>query len=207
METRSSIIAVIGVIVLVVLVILGIRYAGRTQAVDTAATTTTPVATTTTQSDPKLAAIKSFEDCAATGYPIAETHPRQCLLPDGRTYAEEIQQQPSYNNATRDMIYVSNPYPGAVVGKTFKVTGAARGNWYFEASFPVEVLDKNGKVLAQKPAQAQGDWMTEDFVPFSADITVPDSYIGPARIILRKDNPSGDPSRDAALTIPITIEY
>lgn len=202
MNTRL-IIATLGVVVIVLLVIVGIKYAGTTTVTNVATTTTA----TTTQTDAKLANIKSYEDCAAAGYPIVEADPRQCLLPDGRTYAQEVQQKPSYNNATRDMIYVENPYPGAVVGKTFTLKGAARGNWYFEASFPVEVRDKNGKVLVQQPVQAQGDWMTSDFVPFSSVIKIPQSYIGPATIILHKDNPSGLPQNDAALSIPITIEY
>ncbi len=113
----------------------------------------------------------------------------------------------TYNNASPDLITVQLPYPGAVVGKQFSVLGKARGSWYFEASFPVKVLDKNGNVLAQTPAQAQGDWMTTEFVPFKADLTVPQSYIGPATLVLKNDNPSGDPARDKSLSFPITIEY
>ncbi len=102
---------------------------------------------------------------------------------------------------------VERPEPGSVTGKTFLVSGEARGTWYFEASFPVEVRDRNGAILVQVPAQAQGDWMTTNFVPFSVSITVPQSYIGPATLILRKDNPSGLPQNDASISIPITIEY
>ena len=81
----------------------------------------------------------------------------------------------------------------------------ARG--FFEASFPVVVLDKNGQVLANGIAQAQGDWMTENLVAFKADIKIPITYMGPATLILKNDNPSGIPSRDASVSIPITIEY
>jgi hypothetical protein len=55
-------------------------------------------------------------------------------------------------------------------------------------------------------AQAQGDWMTEDFVPFKADIKVPDTFGGNATLILTKDNPSGLPEHDASISFPITIE-
>jgi hypothetical protein len=201
MNTRT-VIALIGTLVIIFIVVTVLGIYGEKAPISTVATST-PATTTT----PSLTNIRSFKDCVAAGYPIAESNPRQCLTPDGRTYAEEIQQQPNYTAATRDMIFVSNPYPGAVVGKTFKITGEARGNWYFEASFPVEVRGKNNEVLAQLPAQAQGDWMTTNFVPFSVDITVPQSYIGPATIILHKDNPSGLPENDAMLSIPITIEY
>ncbi len=113
----------------------------------------------------------------------------------------------TYINATADNIVVELPFPGAVTGKSFSVVGKARGMWYFEASFPVKVLDRDGKVLAQVPAQAQGEWMTSEFVPFKVDIQVPDSYIGPATLVLQKDNPSGLPQNDASISFPITIEY
>lgn len=151
--------------------------------------------------------IKSFEDCAAAGYPIMESYPRQCAVPDGRTYAEEIAVEATYDNATEDMIKVELPYPGSVVGKEFTIVGEARGGWYFEASFPVEVIGQDGEVLAQAPASAKGDWMTTEFVPFTSEIKVPESYIGPATLILRKDNASGLPENDASVSFPITIEY
>lgn len=113
----------------------------------------------------------------------------------------------SYTNASADLITIELPFPGAVTGKSFSVIGKARGPWFFEASFPVEVLDKNGTRLASGIAQAQGDWMTPDFVGFKADIVVPDSYIGPATLLLRKDNASGLPEHDASVSFPITIEY
>jgi hypothetical protein len=34
--------------------------------------------------------IESFEDCIEAGYPIMESYPRQCLVPDGRTFVEEV---------------------------------------------------------------------------------------------------------------------
>jgi hypothetical protein len=151
--------------------------------------------------------VLSFADCERAGYPIMESYPRQCKTPDGRTYAEEIQQKPTYVNASENNIQVRNPFPGAVTGKQVTVSGTARGTWYFEASFPVEIKDMNGVTIASGPAQAQGDWMTENFVPFTITLTVPNAYIGPATLILHKDNPSGMPENDASVSMPITIEY
>lgn len=152
------------------------------------------------------ATVLSFEACAQL-YPVMESYPRQCRTPDGRTYAEEIETKITYTNATADLITVDLPFPGAVTGKEFSVVGEARGAWYFEASFPIEVLDGNGDRLATGYAQAQGEWMTEEFVPFKGDIKVPESYIGPATLILMNDNPSGLPERDRSIAFPITIEY
>ena len=157
--------------------------------------------------DEKLVTVLSFETCVEAGYPVMESYPRQCKTPDGRTYAEEIPIQPTYINATSDLIQVDNPFPGAVTGKEFTVKGKARGTWYFEASFPIEVKDKDGKTIFIAPAQAQGEWMTEDFVPFSLQVKVPNTYIGPATLILHRDNPSGLPEHDRSISFPITIEY
>jgi len=120
----------------------------------------------------------------------------------------------TYTNATSDLITVELPFPGAVTGKDFSVIGKARGFWFFEASFPIEVLDKYGNILTTGIAQAQPDpatgeinWMTENFVPFKADIKVPQTYIGPATLVLKKDNPSGLLQNDASISFPINIEY
>ena len=115
------------------------------------------------------------------------------------------QPRATYNNADKDMIVVDNVTPGVTVLPSFKVFGKARGTWYFEASFPVEVVSQDGKQIAIGHAQADGNWMTEDFVPFSADVQLTESYSGPATLILHNDNPSGDPSRDRSLEIPIVV--
>lgn len=65
---------------------------------------------------------------------------------------QEVVLKPTYVNASADLIKVENPFPGAVTGKTFTVIGQARGYWYFKASFPIELQDKNGKVIALVPA-------------------------------------------------------
>ncbi|OGG59834.1 hypothetical protein A2765_04580 [Candidatus Kaiserbacteria bacterium RIFCSPHIGHO2_01_FULL_56_24] len=113
--------------------------------------------------------------------------------------------QATYHNADADKIQVSTPKPGAMLASTFTVSGKAVGNWYFEASFPLEVLDANGTSLKMMPVQAQGDWMTSAFVPFSVEVSVP-NYHGKATLILHNDNPSGMPENEASISIPITIQ-
>ena len=155
-----------------------------------------------------LSTILSFEDCEAAGFPVMESYPRQCALPDGRVYAEEIVVTPTYDNADADMIEVFSPQPGGVVGKEFIVVGKARGNWFFEASFPFEVIGADGNQIAGGIATAEGEWMTTDFVEFKTDlIDLPSAYTGPATLILRRDNPSGLPENDASISIPIVVEY
>lgn len=102
-------------------------------------------------------------------------------------------------------VSVTLPKSGATVGRTFIVSGSAPGNWFFEASFPVQVRDKDNNKIGQGIAQAQGDWMTADLVPFSVTLTV-SNYSGPATLVLLRDNPSGLPENDDALEVPITIQ-
>lgn len=108
-------------------------------------------------------------------------------------------------NAAMDIVLPSTPAPNGEVNKTFTVAGRARGTWYFEASFPVSVIDGVGTVVGQGFAQAQGDWMTENYVPYTGTIAI-NSYTGPATLILHKDNASGDPERDAFISIPILVQ-
>ena len=124
----------------------------------------------------------------------------------GETNANELREI-AYTNASADMIIVQLPFPGAVVGKEFSVVGKARGNWFFEASFPFDLRDPSGKIITQSYAQAEGEWMTTEFVPFKGEMKVPISYIGPATLVLMKDNPSGLPEYDASVSFPITVEY
>lgn len=90
-----------------------------------------------------------------------------------------------------------------VIKSPLGLTGEARGNWYFEASFPVKLLDANGKVLFQGPAQAIGEWMTTEYVPFSITVPFPTPETATGTLVLEKDNPSGLPEHDDALRIPV----
>ena len=103
-------------------------------------------------------------------------------------------------------VIISTPAKNATLGKTFTVTGKAPGGWYFEASFPIQVRDGNNNKIASAVAQAQGDWMTTAQVPFTATITISGNYIGPATLVLLRDNPSGLPQNDDSVEIPIMIQ-
>lgn len=156
------------------------------------------------------ATVLSFADCEAAGYPVMESHPRRCMTPDGRTYAEELPApEPTYVNASADHIRVTTPTPGAVVGRTFEIRGEARGPWFFEASFPIQVLAEDGSVLTTVIGQPVGgaDWMVEDFLPFSASVSLPETYSGPATLLFVRDNPSGLPEHDRSMAFPITVSF
>lgn len=102
-----------------------------------------------------------------------------------------------------DLIRVSNPQPNQIIASPLTITGEARGQWYFEASFPVTLLDANGNVLAEHYATAQDEWMTENFVPFESVLVFPKPTTEKGTLVLQKDNPSGLPEHDAEIRIPV----
>jgi len=115
----------------------------------------------------------------------------------------EATPDPHGPEAKADLITIANVAAGDQVTSPLTITGRARGYWYFEASFPVKLLDGDGNQLAIQPAQAQGDWMTEDFVPYSVTLTFPTPSTPTGTLILMKDNPSGLPENDDYLSIPV----
>lgn len=104
-------------------------------------------------------------------------------------------------------IRLTSPLPNQEITSPITITGQARGGWFFESTFPIMLTDWNGKIVAQGIAEAQGDWMTENFVPFKATInfTKPE-YKNNGILILKKDNPSGLPEFDQSIEIPITFK-
>ncbi len=105
----------------------------------------------------------------------------------------------------KDLVHVDAPLQGAKITSPLTITGRARGTWYFEASFPVRLLDANGKELVIAPAQAQGDWMTTEYVPFSVTLTFVKPTTPTGTLILQKDNPSGLPENEDSVSIPVTF--
>lgn len=149
------------------------------------------------------APVTDFSSCARAGFPIMESMPRRCAIPDGRSFVEEI---PALAPIELPLIVVTAPAKGAYVASPTTVKGFARGYWYFEASFPVEIRDGNGTLLAAGPAQAETDWMTEQYVPFSTTLlwsAAPATDTGV--VVFRRDNPSGLPENDASVEIPVSF--
>lgn len=118
----------------------------------------------------------------------------------------EVQLPPVVKNTSTEMIEVTAPLPGATLTSPMTVTGRARGPWYFEASFPIELRDTNNVLIAKTVAQAQGDWMTEDFVPFTATLTFPPQPAGSQGVLtFKNDNPSGEPQNSMMFDVPVVF--
>lgn len=127
----------------------------------------------------------------------------------GRDYHAAIQpagwQQPwLQGNCRADRIRVAAPVAGAVIHSPLRVTGRARGSWFFGGDFPVHLKDRTGSIVASGIARAQAPWMSTDFVPFEATLE-----FEPARqprrgtLVLVRDNPSDDRRLDDAIELPV----
>jgi len=108
------------------------------------------------------------------------------------------------------LIHLDYPKPGDLVTSPLTLRGEARGNWYFEASFPITLTNWDGLIIKQHYGMATEEWMTEEFVPFEATLEFENPYkpgdpefMRRGNLILHKDNPSGLPEYDDAYEIQI----
>jgi hypothetical protein len=145
--------------------------------------------------------VVDFEDCLKSGFPVVETYPRQCQDGAGRTFIEEIGNVLTKTN----LINLSYPTPNSENMSPLKITGQARGLWFFEASFPVKIQDLEGKTITSGIAQTKDDWMTDNFVNFEAELKFKVSTSTKAILVLEKDNPSGLEEKSDSLYLPIVL--
>lgn len=102
-----------------------------------------------------------------------------------------------------DLIVVSNPQQNQIVTSPLRVAGEARGSWYFEADFPVYLYDVGGNLLGQGIGQAQGEWMTTEFVPFEGKIMFSEPEEDEGYLVFERSNPSGLRENADELRIPV----
>lgn len=142
----------------------------------------------------------SFERCVALGFPVMESYPRRCAAGD-KSFTETVD-----TPVTEEKVRVTAPAANAVVKSPLTVTGSARGPWYFEASFPVRLYDALGNELAAVPAQAKGEWMTIEYVPFEATLSFKTPATATGTLVFEKDNPSGLPEHADSVSIPVRFK-
>lgn len=102
-------------------------------------------------------------------------------------------------------IVVAAPQTGAHVSSPLHVEGTAPGDWFFEAQFPAELRSADGALIAEAPARAQSDWMTERPVPYAAELQFDVERETQATLVLKEDVPSGLPGQ-REISIPVVLE-
>lgn len=137
-------------------------------------------------------------------WPILETQPNQ-RPPETSV---PVETEATNKNPTHPLLVLDYPQENSTVKSPLSIAGTARGPWFFEATFPVVLTNWDGLIIAEGYATAQGDWMTEDFVPFSAELTfsADTSVSNRGSLILQKANASGLHENDDAYEITVFFE-
>ncbi len=145
----------------------------------------------------KQLAVTDFESCQTAGGSITDGDPVTCTI-NGQSFDEQENTEPE--------VVIDTPKFGDLVSSPMTVSGKARGNWFFEGTMPMVLKDDKGNTLAEGPAAAQSNWMTSDFVPFTGTLTFDPGQAEYGVLIISRDNPSGDGSRDASIAIPVRFK-
>lgn len=130
----------------------------------------------------RAGAIASFEECARAGYPVSESHPRQCRTPDGRLFIESVAESLSSSvssglsssssscaasNSTN--IRVFRPCPHQEVTMPVVIAGEAR---VFENAFSYRIRDADGSILLEGHDTANAPDIGF-FGPFTVSLSYP----------------------------------
>ncbi len=105
---------------------------------------------------------------------------------------------------------VTSPATGATTTSPLTVTGVAPNDWYFEAVFDAVLLDAQGNLLTQAPAQAQSDWTRPGPVPFRAVFSYAVDATQTGTVVLTEDQTGkgadGDdvPLREVRIPVVLT---
>jgi len=103
---------------------------------------------------------------------------------------------------------IASPKSDDIISSPVSVSGQARGGWFFEASFPIQVYDSNDRLLGSGsakfvPKNANDTWMTNDFVDFQGGVQFSQPATDSGYILFKNDNPSGDPAKDESFKLSV----
>lgn len=118
---------------------------------------------------------------------------------------ETIQKENDLLISATDEILVLNPKQKELVSSPLEISGQARGNWFFEASLPVELFSSDGQLIVSSSAQALDDWMTTKPVRFSSSLAFSTNATS-GYLVIAKDNPSGLPQNEGSIKVPVRFK-
>lgn len=102
------------------------------------------------------------------------------------------------------LIHVYNLKPNETIQCGVKIKREVNGMWYFEGNFPNELVDGDSVTIAEGVVSADGRWMTEKFVPYSANIEFSTGKKS-GYIVFRRNNASGLPRHDRMFYLPVNF--
>jgi len=107
--------------------------------------------------------------------------------------------------ADQSAIIVTSPQPNQAVTSLIALQGKAKGMWFFEANFPVRLLDNERNEIATSYAYTIEDWMTENFVSFNGKIEFKVDKEIDGILVFEKANPSGLPENAEKFEVPVRL--
>lgn len=101
---------------------------------------------------------------------------------------------------------ITSPKTDSGLTSPLAIAGSVPGTWSNEGQFTVRLLDSDSGVLAEGSAKINGDWMSQNPVPFSATLTFDAPAAGTTGLlVLEKANPSG--LEDSADSVTIMVQF
>lgn len=100
---------------------------------------------------------------------------------------------------------IFSPEPNALITSPLIVKGEAPGTWFFEATLRLRLIDDKGNIIANSWAQADGEWMTENYVPYEGSLEF-NTEAEKAELWVLNDNPSGLPEYEVFVKIPVRLK-
>lgn len=153
--------------------------------------------------------ISNFEECRLANYPVSEEGGlKKCLTPDGRVFLQKSQANEAKKEPAtyKDFLIVEQPLGDSVIDSPVFISGKARGNWFFEAVLPVYLENQEGVTIATGYVEALDEWMSEEFVPFSGELTFIHDKTEDGFLIFGKNNPSALSEFDDSFALPVVIK-
>lgn len=135
----------------------------------------------------------SQQESTSESFPQQETKSADTSFHDKKVKSESIS----------DKIKVEQPLPRTEITSPLKINGKARGNWFFEATAPVQILDKDGNELGESFIKTDADWMTTDFVDFSGTIKFDAPNDEKGYLVFWRANPSDKSENDEFYKLPV----
>lgn len=130
------------------------------------------------------------------GQPLVPKPEEDCLI---------VSKTPDENKPTLEEspVIITSPLANESIASPLIITGRALSTWFFEASFPIQLVDADGQIVAASIATAKDDWMTTNYVDFTAELTFSEPETTTGQLIFRRDNPSGLPENNVEFVWPI----
>jgi len=108
-----------------------------------------------------------------------------------------------------DKVIIISPEANSVVTSPISLSGEAPGNWFFEATAPVRLLDSMWVIIAQGYITAEWDRMTTNQVPFSGTLEFQLQWFLPSKnwtLIFQAQNASWEEEFDIEISLPVRFE-